>query len=127
MSFEPKKLFRTAQGEIVRTKAEVIIADRLNHFKLTYAYEKPLTFGGQTHRPDFTIDGSGRTYYWEHSNLPHVPEYQMLWKVKQRWYKANGVRLSSEGDGNKGTLIMTDNDISAQFIDQLIRNVILKD
>lgn len=50
---------------MVRSKSELTIADRLYSNKIDYLYEQPLTIGGKTRYPDFTIEDSesGRKYY----------------------------------------------------------------
>lgn len=57
---------RTERGELVRSKSELVIADKLHARSVDYAYEQPLTLSnGRTKYPDFTIvDGS---------NIPLVP------------------------------------------------------
>lgn len=69
--------FETAQGEMVRSKSEVIIADVLYRHRdvILYKYEKPLELvvGGKimVYHPDFTILNvrTGRVRYWEHAGL----------------------------------------------------------
>lgn len=128
---EERLIHRTVRGEAVRSKSEVIIADRLDSHKIEYSYEKPLHFGGVTKYPDFTIeDGeSGITYYWEHCGLLHDPAYRDRWEAKQRWYLANDILPYDEGGGNRGTLIVTcdqtNGGISSQQIDSIIKKVIL--
>ena len=73
--FEEHLIHRTARGEMVRSKSEVIIADAPRHKGVEYAYERPLTIDGVTKYPDFTIEDmeSGLTFYWEHCGMLHVP------------------------------------------------------
>lgn len=128
---EDRLIHRTSQGVAVRSKSEVIIADRLASHNIEPLYEKPLKLGGATRYPDFTIedDESGITYYWEHCGLLHDPAYRQRWEAKQRWYRANDILPHKEGGGNKGTLIITcdqpNGGISSQEIDRVIQEVIL--
>lgn len=48
-------VLRTASGELVRTRGEIIIADTLDSFGLTYVYEWPRMIAGILRWPDFTI------------------------------------------------------------------------
>jgi hypothetical protein len=105
--YEENLIHRTSNGEWVRSKSEVIIADHLYRGGIEPPiYELPLTIGGVTKYPDFTIEDaeSGENYYWEHCGMLHVPTYLKRWKEKLAWYEANGIR---EGGGPNGTLIIT--------------------
>ena len=61
VTFEPKPFnkdapeFYTMKGEHVRSKSEVIIADRLYIKGIPYKYECPVLIGGVLFHPDFTI------------------------------------------------------------------------
>ena len=129
--FEENLIHRTSIGEMVRSKSEVIIADRLSDLKVDYLYEYPLTIEGVTKYPDFTIEDieSGRTFYWEHCGMLHVPNYRSRWEKKLNWYKDNGILTHEEGGGENGTLIVTNEStrggISSQDIERIIRTVIL--
>lgn len=80
--------------------------------------------------PDFTIEDmeSGRTFYWEHCGMLHVPSYRRRWEEKLAWYKANGVLPHDQGEGEKGTLIVTRDEangsIDSAQIKKLIREVL---
>jgi hypothetical protein len=130
--FEENLIHRTVRGEMVRSKSEVIIADRLSALKVEYIYEHPLTLNEVTKYPDFTIEDveSGRTFYWEHCGMLHVPSYRHRWEQKLDWYRSNGIFPYDEGDGDNGTLIVTRESarggISSQDIERLIRSVILE-
>jgi ATP-dependent exoDNAse (exonuclease V) alpha subunit len=128
---ERNLIHRTLRGEAVRSKSEVIIADRLASHNIDYSYEKELTMGGLTRSPDFTIEDadSGITYFWEHCGLLHKPDYEARWQAKLAWYRNNGVLPHSEGGGSRGTLIITrdqeNGGISSQEIEQIVTQVIL--
>lgn len=129
--FEEGLINQTVRGELVRSKSEVIIADRLHAAGVDYDYEKPLTLEGPPKYPDFTIedDASGRKYVWEHLGLLADPGYRARWEAKLAWYRRNGVLPHDEGGGVAGTLIITRDDerggISSQQIEQLIQKTIL--
>jgi hypothetical protein len=135
--FEENLIHRTASGEMVRSKSEVLIADHLARKEKQYGfehyrYEAPLTLGGLTKYPDFTIEdaGSGRNYYWEHCGMLHVPSYRRRWEAKLEWYKANGVLPYEDGGGPNGTLVITRDEANgsidsakiARLIDEVFDN-----
>ena len=107
--FEDYLIHRTARGEMVRSKSEVIIADHLASKDVEYDYEQPLTIEGITKYPDFTIEDmeSGLTFYWEHCGMLHVLSYRRRWEEKLGWYRAHGILPREEGGGENGTLIVT--------------------
>lgn len=78
----------TQNGEHVRSKSELIIADRLKTAGVPYYYEDPLILSdGDSSKdglipclywhPDFRVQNTrtGRLYYWEHFGLLDNPEY----------------------------------------------------
>ena len=82
--FTPKPIgedvpdFYTQKGEHVRSKSEVIIADRLFAKGIPYKYECPLKLsGGGIIHPDFTVLDVKRrkVLYWEHRGMLDDKEY----------------------------------------------------
>lgn len=127
-------IHRTERGELVRSKSEVIIADKLFARGIDYAYESPLTFADGIERfPDFTVvdDMTGRRFYWEHLGMLDKPGYAERWARKLVAYRASGVLPVEEGHGPQGTLITTRDDPGgaldstkiAKVIDEVIRGV----
>lgn len=129
--YEDRLIHCTLKGEMVRSKSELTIADRLTSNKIEYIYEYPLTIGGQTRYPDFTIEEaeSGKKFYWEHCGILLDPEYKRRWERKLEWYKRNGILPFEKGGGAAGTLIVTADDaqggISSPQIEKIIKTVIL--
>ena len=69
--------FETDKGHKVRSKSEVIIANKLFSEGIPYVYEQPVVVDGWTIHPDFLILNP-RTYQefiWEHFGLMDDPEY----------------------------------------------------
>ena len=71
-----KYKYFSLKGERVRSKSEVIIADRLFNAGIPYHYEKilelgPAKYGMDTIYPDFTILDTKtlKVYYWEHMGM----------------------------------------------------------
>nr|WP_255595547.1 AAA family ATPase [Lysobacter sp. BMK333-48F3] len=98
---------RTSTGLAVRSKSELVIFEALRHAGITPAYEKPLTLGGETRYPDFTIDDeiSGRLIYWEHLGMLERDDYRRGWEKKLAWYRRNGIVPAEEGIGPAGVLV----------------------
>jgi hypothetical protein len=129
--FEEHLIHRTASGEMVRSKSEVLIADHLARKEKEYgyehySYERPLTIGSVTKYPDFTIEDaeSGRNYYWEHCGMLHVPRYRKRWEEKLAWYKANDILPYEAGGGSRGSLIITRDEANGSIDSQQIASLI---
>lgn len=128
--YEEHLIHRTARGEMVRSKSEVIIADHLANKGIEYGYEQPLTIEGVTKYPDFTVEDmeSGSSFYWEHCGMLHVPSYRRRWEEKLAWYRSHGIKPHEEGGGGKGTLIITRDEpngsIDSASITRLIAEVL---
>jgi len=129
--YEERLIHRTLHGEMVRSKSELTIADRLYSNHVDYLYEHPLTLSGRTRYPDFTIEDaeSGRKFYWEHCGMLLDPNYQERWARKIKWYRDNGILPWEEKGGPNGTLIVTEDSkeggISSRDIEDIIKRVIL--
>ena len=102
-------LHRTSRNELVRSKAELAIAEKLIAMGVNYVYEQPLVLGGRTRWPDFTIedDAAGVTYYWEHLGMLSDPVYEQRWRKKRKAYLNDGVRPVDNADGADRVLIET--------------------
>ena len=91
--YEDRLIHRTARGELVRSKSEVIIANALHYHKLDYVYEPELMLEGKFYRPDFKIEDAdtGDVWYWEHCGMMDNPKYKKRWENKKTFYKKNGI------------------------------------
>lgn len=69
--------FITMKGDKVRSKSEMIIADRLWINGIPYKYECPLKIGNKVIHPDFTIlrISDRKTLYHEHCGMMDSQEY----------------------------------------------------
>lgn len=124
-------IHRTARGESVRSKSEVIIAGILDRLGIEYAYEIPLAGkDGVTRYPDFTFedDETGVIYYLEHLGMLRDPRYKERWQRKLNWYRTYGIIPWDEGGGPEGTLITTEDDekggIKEDKIERKIREIL---
>lgn len=93
MFFDEKLIHKTARGELVRSKSEVIIADALFHNGLNYQYEPELILSGKVKRPDFKIvdADTGEVWYWEHCGMMSDIRYAKRWHDKEAFYAKNGI------------------------------------
>ena len=98
-SFHPENLrYETDQGEYVRSKSEVIIANMLYQHRrdILYKYERPLELlvdrKIKTVYPDFTIMNihTGKVWYWEHAGKMDDELYANDFVWKNNLYMANG-------------------------------------
>lgn len=117
---------RTSTGIAVRSKSELYIYDALCNAGYPPEYEKPLTFGGSTRYPDFTIEDeiSGRYIYWEHLGMLERADYRRSWEAKLAWYRANGILPVEEGGGPKGTLVTTTESSTNGFDSTTVHKII---
>lgn len=128
---EERLIHRSGKGEPMRSKSEVIVADRLDAAGIDYEYEATLvsTDGSPSRIPDFTIvdDNSGEVYYWEHLGMLSDPGYAKKWAAKLKWYESQKIRPYQDGGGERGTLIVTEDDskggLSSQAIKELISSI----
>jgi hypothetical protein len=89
-------IHRTDAGHMVRSKSELVIANKLHTLEIKYEYERPLvgTIEPGKLRPDFSfIDPAGEVIIWEHLGMMERTEYQEGWKWKLAWYEKNGFDL----------------------------------
>jgi len=119
---------RTANGEMVRSKSEVIVADTLYRVGIKYLYEQPLRMAdGSIRSPDFTIHRSGRpTVYWEHLGMLDNAGYRADWEAKRVWYAEHGILPLTDGGGESGALVWSTEKqetagINSQQIEELAR------
>ncbi len=126
---EDSLIHRTARGEAVRSKSEVVIANLLHANGVGYRYEEALEVEGVVKYPDFTIedDDTGEVYYWEHLGMLSNAGYRRRWDEKKEWFRRHGILPIEEGGGPNGTLITTrdsdDGGMDSEEIDKIARNL----
>jgi len=107
---EERLIHRTERGDLVRSKSELVIADKLHARGIDYKYEQPLVLSnGHVRYPDFTITDHARgiTFYWEHLGMLDDPGYRTRWERKRAEYINAGIVPWQDGGGPEGTLIET--------------------
>jgi len=94
--FSEHLIHKTLQGEMVRSKSELVIANMLYEMGIDYQYERPFQ-GSNDHRtlrPDFSfIDPAGDLVLWEHLGMLSRPDYRDGWNWKKNWYAENGFEI----------------------------------
>jgi hypothetical protein len=122
--YEAGLIHKTARGELVRSKSEVIIADALFDSQIDYDYERPLDLGEDGIKsPDFTIEDaeSGLLFYWEHCGMMTDDSYRHRWEAKKAVYAKHRI---IEGEN----LIVSydeNGSIDSQAIRKLIKEFLL--
>ncbi|HYM00800.1 MAG TPA: ATP-dependent RecD-like DNA helicase, partial [Blastocatellia bacterium] len=114
-------IYRTSRGELVRSKSELLIAEKLYSLQMNYQYERILegtTRPGRL-RPDFSfVDDAGNLLIWEHLGRLDRVDYREGWKWKQEWYAQNGYA--------EGRNLFTSNEEQirdVEFIDKMARKI----
>ena len=112
--------FYTDNGEHVRSKSEVMIANALKKHHIPYRYEYPLQLGKVTVHPDFMVLNvrERKELYWEHYGMMDDYDYRENASAKTRKYIQNGYY---PGD----TLISTE-ETRKQPLDNIYINSIIK-
>lgn len=121
---------RSNRGDLVRSKSELLIANKLHEHRIDYVYEQPFSISrGRTQVPDFTINDHvhGITYYWEHLMALDDFAYREHCDHSRSEYISAGIKPWQEGGGPKGTLIEThdgagcgvDNAVIGKIIDEV--------
>ncbi|MBR4210004.1 MAG: hypothetical protein IKQ96_07320 [Lachnospiraceae bacterium] len=99
VSYEPlpfrdeSSSFFTNNGERVRSKSEMIIADALRKHRIPYRYEFPIVVGKNTVYPDFMCLNvrTREEFYWEHLGLIDDHDYREKALAKMRSYIIAGI------------------------------------
>ena len=95
-------IHRKERGELVPSKSELVIADKLHARGIAHAYEQPLQLGGgRVCYPDITIADHvrGVTYYWEHLGMLDDPGYRARRERKRAEYLVAGILPHENGGG----------------------------
>lgn len=82
------RIYKTARGELVRSKSEVIIANLLHAQGVDYEYERKVYYTKDKWiEPDFTVKTGETTYYWEHVGMIGLESYDKRWLEKLQIYQ----------------------------------------
>lgn len=130
MMYPENLRYETEQGDVVRSKSEVIIANILyqNRKDILYKYERPLEVmeNGRmkTIFPDFTILNrhTGKVTYWEHAGRMDDPHYANEFVRKMNTYIANDLFL---GRDVVVTYESQSNALDIKVVKELVQQVVL--
>lgn len=82
----------TSRGLKVRSKSELLIAEKLYAYNIPFRYEQVLRIQNVSLIPDFTIRrNDGKIFFWEHEGLTNVREYIEWQKHKGELYASAGI------------------------------------
>ncbi len=127
VSYEPWRfhsedaVYVTNRGEHVRSKSELLIANRLNEKGIPYRYEYPLQLKNRTFHPDFTIlrMSDRQEVYLEHLGKMGDRKYAADNIDKINEYALNGI---VQGDKLFFTMETDDVPFNTESFDALIEN-----
>lgn len=119
--YDDKLIHRTANGIMVRSKSEVVIANALYHNGVEFQYEAKITLNGHDKYPDFMIEDneSGECWYWEHCGMMTDPHYKRRWEEKKKFYEKHGIK---EGVNLIVTYDDENGSIDSAEIEQIVKN-----
>lgn len=112
-------LYQTERGENVRSKSEVIIADKLFHAGIPYKYEQPFETASGYLYPDFTVlrTSTRDEIVWEHFGLMDNVDYCNRCIKKLNAYSQEGI---FPGKGMIATFETSSSPLNIRQIDQII-------
>lgn len=118
--------FMTSDGVKVRSKSELIIAERFIANKIPYYYEPDIYFESilKAMKPDFQVYNkrTGEVFYWEHFGMMDNPDYLKEFQFKMNIYADGGIFPGKQ-------LIMTTESsgcsLSTQYVDLMIKEYLL--
>ena len=123
----------TLGGERVRSKSEVIIADRLKNAGIPYCYERRYVFVNEDSKdnkrnnnldcevwfPDFQIlnTRTGELFFWEHFGMMDNPEYCASSIFKLETYAKHGILI---GKNLIVTMESSKHTLNVEYTDKII-------
>lgn len=112
-------VYMTIKGERVRSKSEVMLADRLFFRGVPYKYECPIMIDGIVIHPDFSIKrmSDNKLIYHEHCGRMDDPEYVNDLVERVNLYNQAGIM---QGDRLTFSFETADKPLDNRVIDRLI-------
>ena len=112
-------VYKTIKGERVRSKSEVMIADRLFFRGVPYKYECPIMIDGRVIHPDFSMKrmSDNKIIYHEHCGKMDDPEYYSDLVERLNLYNLAGIM---QGDRLTLSFETSDKPLDIRVIDRLI-------
>lgn len=126
--FNSNHVFISQNGEKVRSKSELIIADRLKQAGIPYHYESEIVLLAdkeyQIFNPDFKILNlrTGKTFFWEHFGMMDDKDYCEFAEEKIEIFADNGFLLGKSlivsFESSKHTL-------NTKYVDKMIKEFLI--
>ena len=112
-------VYMTIKGERVRSKSEVMLADRLFFRGMPYKYECPIMIDGIVIHPDFSMKrmSDNKIIYHEHCGKMDDPEYYSDLVERINLYNQAGIM---QGDRLTFSFETSDKPLDIRVIDRLI-------
>lgn len=113
--------FLTENGEHVRSKSELILANKFYKEGIPYVYEPRIALlSGRSIYPDFALLDvrERKTYYWEHFGMMDMPEYSEKMVIKMGEYMENDYW---PGDDLICTYETKENPLNLRMVDQMLK------
>lgn len=123
-SWKQEEYFKSKRGELVRSKSELIIANKLYDEGIPYHYEIPFYVDGQFFsRPDFFIlnPRTRKEYLWEHFGRMSNEEYLNETLNKINVYSKCGY---VQGDNFIATFECDNHPLNLQHVDKIIETLL---
>jgi len=117
---------RTLKGEYVKSKSEVIIADRLTYYGVPYVYEITTAQDAfdEMRYPDFFIlnKRTRREFFWEHLGKMGDPKYAAVNQVKMEQFTRQGI---IPGNNLIVSFECGERPLSTEYVDTIIRQLLV--
>ena len=117
-------MHQTERGEMVRSKSEKILADKMYALGIPYRYEYPLWLRGYgTIYPDFTIlkISTREEIYLEHFGMMDDPQYCQKAMLKLQTYARNHIY---PGHGLLLTFETQQTSLDMKAVEEMLKEVI---
>lgn len=88
---EEERRHITSRGLRVRSKSELIIAEKLDSYEIPYRYEQMIYIENYPLSPDFVIKTEDGLIYWEHCGLMGDARYRKRNKWRLELYEKAGI------------------------------------
>jgi hypothetical protein len=116
--YDSKNIFIAVDGTRVKSKSEVIVYNLLLASEKRPIYEQEISLGGITVHPDFTLETTNGTVYWEHLGMLGDYGYRKDWEWKRKLYEEHGITQEN------GRLILSQDELNGAIDTQKIQSLI---
>ena len=117
---------KAPDGTTMKSKSEIIIANRFQAFEVPYVYEERVTFDDGDHfiYPDFIVlnKRTRKQFFWEHFGKISDEDYVSKQQVKLEQYARNNI---FPGDGLLISFESKGRSLSTEYIDLMIKKYLL--